>query len=314
MSWRALVRRLGIELSVIPPRIAHAEAVPATPTPQTTHAESPRVRDMAAVVAITGAARGIGRAAASALIADGARVAIGDLDGELTRRVADEIGASGHELDVTDEQSFRHFLDAAEEAHGPLDVLVNNAGIMTVGPLVEEDPAAAARVVAVNLGGTLTGTRLALERMLPRARGHVINVASASSWVTPANLAVYTASKHGVLGLTDAVRAEVRERGVAVTAVFPNVVATDLAAGTRPLRGESIGPDEVGRAIADAVRSRAAEVYVPRSLSRIIRLPRSLPAGARAFVWRTLGVDRLYGDVDPGARAGYMRRIGGRAE
>jgi NAD(P)-dependent dehydrogenase (short-subunit alcohol dehydrogenase family) len=268
---------------------------------------------MATVVAITGAARGIGRAAATALVTDGARVAIGDLDGALTRQVAGEIGADGFELDVTDERSFRRFLDAVEEAHGPLDVLVNNAGIMTVGPLVEEDGAGAARVIAVNLGGTVTGTRLALERMLPRGRGQIVNVASASSWVTPANLAVYTASKHGVLGLTDAVRAEVRDRGIAVTAVFPNVVATDLAAGTKPLRGESISPDEVGRAIADAVRSRAAEVYVPRSLSRIVRLPRSLPARARAFVWRTLGVDRLYGDIDPNTRAGYMRRIGGGA-
>jgi len=266
---------------------------------------------MAAVVAITGAARGIGRAAAAELIADGARVAIGDLDGALTRRVADEIGAAGYELDVTDEQSFRRFLDAVEETHGPLDVLVNNAGIMTVGPLVGEDAASVARVIAVNLGGTVTGTRLALEKMLPRGRGQIVDVASASSWVTPANLAVYTASKHGVLGLTDAVRAEVRGRGIAVTAVFPNVVATDLAAGTKPLRGESISPDEVGRAIADAVRSRPAEVYVPRSLSRILRLPRSLPARARAVVWRTLGVDRLYGDVDPNARAGYMQRIGG---
>jgi NAD(P)-dependent dehydrogenase (short-subunit alcohol dehydrogenase family) len=261
------------------------------------------------VVAITGAARGIGRAAAAALAAAGAKVAIGDVDADLAREVGAALGVSAFELDVTAAASFRRFLDAVEETLGPLDVLVNNAGIMTVGPLVAEDGEAAARVIDVNVNGTITGTRLALERMLPRRRGHIVNVASGASWVTTPNLSVYAASKHAVLGLTDAVRTEVRGSGIAVTAVFPNVVATDLAAGTRPLRGEPISPDEAGRAIAEAIRTRPAEVYVPKSLGRLIRLPRFLPARPRAGLLRVLGVEALYADVDPAARAEYMRRM-----
>ena len=187
--------------------------------------------------------------------------------------------------------------------------MVNNAGIMTVGPLVAEDGAAAARVIDVNVNGTITGTRLALARMLPRGRGHIVNVASASSWIAPPNLSVYAASKHAVLGLTDAVRAEVRDAGIAVTAVFPNVVATDLATGTRPLRGEMISADDVGTAITHAVRTRAPEIYVPPSLGRTLRLPRALPSRARSALLKVLGVEKLYADVDPQSRAAYTHRI-----
>src|SRR5204862_3259577 len=86
------------------------------------------------VVAITGAARGIGRATATALVREGARVAIGDLDAEAAQRTADELGCVAHELDVTDPDSFERFLDRVEEEVGPLDVLVNNAGILHLGP------------------------------------------------------------------------------------------------------------------------------------------------------------------------------------
>jgi NAD(P)-dependent dehydrogenase (short-subunit alcohol dehydrogenase family) len=124
------------------------------------------------VVAITGGGRGIGRATAAALIAEGARVAIGDIESELAARTAAELGAGtlGLALDVTDSESFGAFLDTIERELGPLDVLVNNAGIMPLGPFAAETEATADRLVAVNLNGVLIGSKLALVRFLPPVR------------------------------------------------------------------------------------------------------------------------------------------------
>src|SRR5215212_3380135 len=117
------------------------------------------------VVAITGGARGIGRATAAALVRKGAKVAIGDLDLELAECTAAELGADtlALALDVTDRESFERFLDETEQRLGPLDVLVNNAGIMQLGRFVEETDAAAARQIDINLHGVIYGSKLALE-------------------------------------------------------------------------------------------------------------------------------------------------------
>src|ERR1700733_1956159 len=125
------------------------------------------------VVAITGGARGIGRATAVTLLARGARVAIGDLDEALTAHVAGELGAGvvGLGLDVTSRPSFKNFLDEVERRLGPLDVLINNAGIQPLGEFVHERDAVTERVLDVNLGGTALGCKLALERLLPREPG-----------------------------------------------------------------------------------------------------------------------------------------------
>ena len=119
------------------------------------------------VAAITGAARGIGRATAAALIREGAKVAIGDLDLELAEQTARELGSGtvAFELDVTNRDSFERFLDQTEEALGPLDVLVNNAGIMPLSRFVDEDDATAIRQIDINLHGVIYGTKSALRRM-----------------------------------------------------------------------------------------------------------------------------------------------------
>src|SRR5205814_862265 len=125
------------------------------------------------VVAITGGARGIGRATASALIAQGARVAIGDIEAPLAERTAQELGAGtvGLPLDVTDRASFGAFLDEVENRLGPVDVLINNAGIMPIGEFAQETDATAKRMIDINLHGVIYGSKLALERFLPRGRG-----------------------------------------------------------------------------------------------------------------------------------------------
>jgi NAD(P)-dependent dehydrogenase (short-subunit alcohol dehydrogenase family) len=212
------------------------------------------------------------------------------------------------ELDVTDRDSFERFLDAVVAEHGRLDVLVNNAGIMIVGPLADAKPGAASKVIDVNLKGVMYGMQLAVPRL--RSGGHIVNLVSSSAWIAPPALAVYAASKHAARGLTDAVRAELRPRGIAVTAVYPGVVQTDLAVGTSASRGaKMIEPREVGEAIADAIERPRDEVFVPRSLGFGLRLYQALPPRARRLFSRAIGLDELYTSVDPETRRAYEDRI-----
>ena len=132
------------------------------------------------VVAITGGARGIGKATATALVRKGCRVAIGDLDLPLAEQTAAGLGGGTVALpvDVTDRASLGAFFDEAERQLGPLDVVVNNAGIMPVTPFVEESEDSIHRQIDINLHGVITGTQMAIERMTPRHSGHIVNIAS----------------------------------------------------------------------------------------------------------------------------------------
>src|SRR6478609_2481745 len=177
------------------------------------------------VVAITGGARGIGKATAKALAREGAVIAIGDLDAELARATASELGEGsvGLELDVTRRDSFANFLDQVSERLGPLDVLINNAGIMPIGPFASEDDATARRMIDINLHGVIYGMKLALPGMRERGRGHVVNLASQAGKAGLPGGATYCATKHAVVGLSEAVRAELRGTNIGVSVVMPDV-------------------------------------------------------------------------------------------
>ena len=277
-------------------------------------AEPRSVRDL--VVAITGGARGIGRAMAARLARNGARVAIGDIDAELAESAAGEIdgGAIGLALDVTDRGSFEAFVDATEEQLGPLDVLVNNAGILLMGPFLEEQDSATEREIAVNLMGVVHGMRVTLPRMRDRGRGQVVNIASGASYVAPPCEASYAATKHAVAGLTEGVRAEMQGTGVELTLVFPGLVNTELAAGSRPTRGMKwLDPDTVAEAVVRAIAEPAPEVFVPRSLAATLKLSKVLPPRARASLGRFFRLDQFATGADPQLRAQYNARIGSRS-
>jgi NAD(P)-dependent dehydrogenase (short-subunit alcohol dehydrogenase family) len=263
------------------------------------------------VAAVTGGARGIGRATARALHRAGMKVAIGDLDAELAGQAADELGgeAVGLALDVTDQESFTAFLDAAEEALGPLDVLVNNAGILHLGPFIEEDLDATRRQFDVNVFGVVNGTRLILPRFRARGAGHLVNVASSAGKITPPGIATYTATKHAVVGLTESVRAEHRDTGIDFSIVMPGVVKTEMIAGyaDSPVVNE-IEPEDVAAAIVDALRTGRVDVWVPRSLGRINRVMQALPRGAREWIARRLGADSITWNADRSARDEYESR------
>ncbi len=196
------------------------------------------------------------------------RVAIGDVDLAAAERTADELGPRtvALPLDVTDRDSFTRFLDAAEEQLGPLDVLVNNAGIMPLGRFLDEDDLTARRTVDINLHGVILGMKLALARMLPRDRGHVVNIASQAGKVGIPGGATYSATKHAVIGLTEAVRGELRLMGahLDLSYVMPYVVNTELGGGLGTARGfHNLEPSDVAEAIVDALRHGTVEVWVP---------------------------------------------------
>lgn len=268
-----------------------------------------------ASTAVTGGAHGIGRAIAIHLARAGARVAIGDVDVEAAESAAREIGdgAFAVSLDIADPASFAAFLDAAEERHGPLDVLVNNAGVDWIGPFHEEPDEVTRREIAINLFGTTIGSKLALKRMLPRGRGHLVNVASGVGRVPLPGSATYSGTKHGVVGLTESLRLEYRGSGIAFSVVLPAQVQTAMLDGQdRPRALPQVTADDVAVAVVDAIRSGRFEVWVPRSQEASVKLGTMLPRRLREAALRAVGVGRIAGKTDADARREYHRRAFGR--
>jgi NAD(P)-dependent dehydrogenase (short-subunit alcohol dehydrogenase family) len=263
------------------------------------------------VVAITGGARGIGRATATALVRKGSRVAIGDLDLGLAEQAATELGGNtvATALDVTDRDSFASFLEEAARQLGPIDVLVNNAGIMPVTPFIEESEESMRRQVDINLHGVLIGTQLAVERMQPRRSGHIVNVASSAGKVGVPGIATYSATKHAVVGLSEAVRHELRDSGVDVSIVMPVLVNTALTEGLSSKRGvKEVEPEDVASEIIDALELGRVDVFVPRTLHATITLGALLPRRTREAVARFMGVDKVMELPDRSARSAYEAR------
>jgi NAD(P)-dependent dehydrogenase (short-subunit alcohol dehydrogenase family) len=263
------------------------------------------------VVAITGGGRGIGRAIAEALAAEGCRVAVGDLDAGAAAATAAALPgeAAGLPLDVTDHAGFTAFLDEVERRLGPVDVLVNNAGIMPVGPLDEEDDATAIRLLEINLHAVIHGTKQAIRRMKPRGTGHIVNIASSAGKTGFPNLATYCATKHGVVGLSEAVRAELRGTGVEISVVMPGIVKTELSTGlveTPAFKSSTV--EEVAAEVLDALKFPRFDVFVPKSIGPTWALFNLVPRRSREAISRALKIDRATRDADARARTAYEAR------
>jgi NAD(P)-dependent dehydrogenase (short-subunit alcohol dehydrogenase family) len=263
--------------------------------------------------AITGGARGIGRATAQAFVRQGMRVAIGDVDFQAAQQTAEELGGSAVALplDVTERESFRAFLDGAEEQLGPLDVLVNNAGIMPLGRFVDEDDLTTQRMIDINLHGVIFGMKLALARMVPRDRGHIVNIASQAGKFGAPGGATYSATKHAVVGLTEAVRGELRLMGASIdlSYVMPYIVNTELGGGLGEARGlHNLEPSEVADAIVQALQHGTVEVWVPKSAKRSYQLGTLLPRPLAEGIGRAMKADRVLADADATVRRDYELR------
>ena len=275
-------------------------------------AKSPPRSLQGKVVAITGGGRGIGAATARALVAKGAKVAIGDVDLEGAERTATELGGGtiARDLDVTDRPAFTAFLDEVAAQLGGLDVIVNNAGIMPLTPAEEESDDSIFRQLELNLHAVIHGTKEGMTRFKRQGSGHIVNIASVAGKGGFPGGATYCATKHGVVGYSEAVRFELRDTGVEVSCVMPGIVNTELAAGLKDARFvKKITPEDVAGAIVGALEVPYFDVYVPKSTGPITQFMAIWPRNVREKITVFLKADRVLIDAAHGQeRAAYEKR------
>jgi len=191
------------------------------------------------VVAVTGASSGIGEATALACARAGAAVAVGARRAERIEELAGQIESQGGRAvavptDVSDEEQARAFLTRAHDELGRLDVLVNNAGVMLLGPIENAPTEEWRRMIEANVFGVLYCTHAALPLMHAQGSGHIVNMSSVAGRVARAGSGVYNLTKHGVGAFSESLRQECVGLGVRVTVIEPGAVATELAGHNRP--------------------------------------------------------------------------------
>lgn len=249
------------------------------------------------VVVITGGSGGIGRAAAAHFAAEGARVVLVARDPERLRRAEWAIGENVWSIpaDVATIEGAERIAAEVEEREGRLDVLINGAGRLVIGPASERDPEAAEALIRVNYLGLVRAVGACLPLLRRGDRRSIVNVSSIAARIAPPYMAAYAASKFAVDGYTRAIRQELRHEGFHVALVMPGPVDTPMIEGKigtayypLPAGVPVVSPERVGRAIGRAVRRRRAEVVVPRRLSVAARLAGAVPSLVDLFYRRYL--------------------------
>lgn len=242
---------------------------------------------------VTGCASGIGLDLAEALMERGASITATDIEHDKLVAIAKEHAwpedrVLVRRLDVTDPGQWQATVDAARDRYGAVDVLVNVAGVLTPGWIHEVDPRAIALQIDVNFKGVAFGMRTVAPLLIERGAGHIVNVASLAALAPVEGIAVYSATKYAVRGLSLAAAQELKRRGVDVTLVCPDAVRTPMLDLQRD-RDEAamtfsgpreLEPSEVTDAILDALRDRPLEVWLPRRRGWLARVGDVFPAAA----------------------------------
>jgi len=256
-------------------------------------------------VLVTGAASGIGRATALAFAARGASLIVCDVDRPGLDALAAELGPRcllAREVDVADRAAMQALADEVHARVPALDVLVNNAGVAVHGGILDTSLDDWDWLLGINLRGVIHGCHFFVPPMVARGQGHVVNVSSTYGFVGGTRVLAYVTSKFGVFGLSEALRAELRDKGVGVSTICPGMIKTNIVRRARFL-GDAVAateqdfavrmfdrrgapPEKVARAIVDAVIFRrdvvpvAAEAWIlyglkrlaPRLASRVVSL------------------------------------------
>jgi short-subunit dehydrogenase len=274
---------------------------------------------------ITGAGGGLGAYIARALADEGVNLALTDLPEASVDGLSAELRSRGVQVehapaDLTDGDERRRLVSWAEEALGPIDILVNNAGVEFGGPYLESDTEALELTVTINLLATMDLTRLVLPGMQSRGRGHVVNMASLAGKLPAPQLASYSASKHGVVGFTAALRGELGDGPVGFSAICPGFVSRVGMYGRIEPHMENpsenpvgtVPPEAVGSAVVRAIREDRGEIVVnarpvkplillngvaPKLVARLGRLRR-----VRDFSERMARARERYEEVSPPRR------------
>jgi all-trans-retinol dehydrogenase (NAD+) len=250
-------------------------------------------------ILITGGGHGLGRALARRFSRAGAFVAISDRDAARAHAVAGELREAGGTalalaLDVTDDRAIAAAQTILAAEFGPLDILINNAGIVHGGPFLDVSIEHHRATIAVNFDGLVAVTHAFLPELLRRPEAAIVNLASASAFVAMPHGTTYAASKSAVLSFTDSLREELRQSGhrhVHLLAVCPSFIDTGMFAGARPpLKIPMLAPDAVAGAIIQALDRRRELLIVPGSVRWLWRLCRALPRPVFRWLCRRLGV------------------------
>lgn len=265
-------------------------------------------------IAITGAGRGIGLATALELSRAGARIIIIEIDAASAKTGVTSVEERGGQavscvLDVSDAEMVERTVATLVEQQGPVDILINNAGIMCLGNFLDLSSKENHRQIQVNLHGVINLMRAFLPYMERRNSGHIVNIASLAGKFGVPYSAIYSATKHAVVGLTEAVRAEYLDSNIQFTYVLPSVVDTELFDGvTAPKWPPKVTPQDVAKAVHSAIKNGDVDVFVPRIARLSMVLDLVLPRFAQDKLRTVLKVSNMFKNVNSAARAEYRLR------
>jgi NAD(P)-dependent dehydrogenase (short-subunit alcohol dehydrogenase family)/pimeloyl-ACP methyl ester carboxylesterase len=292
--------------------VEHLDGAPAARALLRAQVGRPRETFGDTLVSVTGAGSGIGRETALAFAKEGAELIVSDIDEAGAKDTAAQIAARGgiahaYTLDVSDADAVERFADEICAAHGLPDIVVNNAGVGQAGRFLDTPPEQWDRVLDINLGGVVNGSRAFARRLVERGTGgHIVNVASMAAYAPLHSMNAYCTSKAAVYMFSDCLRAELDDAGVGLTTICPGVIDTNIAHTTRfdapPAMAKQLAarraqaeklfalrryaPDKVAKAIVSSVRKNTAirlvapEAHLLYGVSRV--LPQVLRSAARS--------------------------------